>query len=381
MQGDTTPQCEHYGVCGGCSGQHVSYRRQLNAKLDYVAQKFKQLGLPGLTIVPAPNPYHYRTRMDFVAVNDPIRPPTKRLGLRRQGKFNIVVDLQMCKLVSAELFDSVRKVHDECSLDNYDLHTHVGWLRYLVVRSVGNQKMLNIVTKSLTNHEEAEKLANIALQAGFDSVYWIVSPEVTDTSLGQEVRSWGQPTIVYTLSKKLIQIGPQTFCQNNISVFQLIVDYVADFVSQLPASNRNVLYDLYAGAGAIGIALGDMYKSVYACEIDESNVALAKTNISANKATNIQIVVGDVANLQLSAPTPDLVVVDPPRPGLGARGATQLLSLGAEHIVYISCNPTTQAQDYETLKGSYTIVGARAFDMFPQTPHVENVLLLRRIDT
>ncbi|MBL8014750.1 MAG: class I SAM-dependent RNA methyltransferase [Candidatus Doudnabacteria bacterium] len=239
--------------------------------------------------------------------------------------------------------------------------------------------MLSVVTAS---HEHSESMAEIAKQAlelGFTSVYWLLNDTVTDDSKGEVVQYWGEQYLKVKVGDKLsLNIGPNNFCQNNIEVFEEILSYVDEHLARNDLFTGK-LYDLYAGVGAIGLYFAQKFEQVYACELDAQSVELARLNAVENGISNYEIVAADATTLGALA-TPDVVIVDPPRAGLLPRGVEEVLSLGAKSLVYISCNPTTQAQDLAALSSQYKIVSARAFDMFPQTPHVENVVILEPIN-
>lgn len=384
------PRCIHFGECGGCALQHISYEDQLRTKLDIVTNILGD-HLDGIeqSIVASPNQYEYRLRMDYVTASDPVVEPNKRMGLRKRKHFNHVVDMSECHLIPMKLFPKVRKVFEksiELGIEPYDLVKKTGFLRYLIIRQQGDEAMLIIVTHGIDHENELSTLAELAMAEGFSSVYWLINSTDADSSFGDIHKYWGKQYLEVNFQSGdkdiVVNIGPNTFCQNNVPGFNLMLEYIRKQIAH-SGSERRVLSDLYSGVGSIGLALADMFDEVYACEIVEESVELAKLNAKQNNIANYQVVSGDVRELSkhMQSNKPDVVIVDPPRTGLEPRGVEETLSLNPEMIIYISCNPITQAQDLNLMKERYQVLSSVAFDMFPQTYHMENVVLLKRIDT
>lgn len=383
------PRCIHFGECGGCALQHISYEDQIATKLEIVRNILAEhLESVDVDATASPNPYEYRLRMDYVTASDPIVEPNQRMGLRKRKSFNHVVDLSECHLIPVKFFPKIRKVFEkslELGLQPYDLVKQTGFLRYLIIRQQGEKAMLIVVTHSSDNEPAINQLAEFAIKQGLSSIYWLINNTDTDTSFGEINKYWGEQflKVNFEVSDRdlVVNIGPNTFCQNNVLGFNLLVEYVKGQLNNMNASKANLL-DLYAGVGTIGLALSDSFENVYACEIVRESVELAKLNAQQNNITNYQIVEGDVRELtkHLDAKA-EVVIVDPPRTGLEPRGTDELLNLNPQFVIYISCNPITQAQDLNLMKDKYKVVACRMFDMFPQTYHMENVVVLERIDT
>lgn len=383
------PRCIHFGECGGCALQHISYEDQIATKHEIVRNILADhLEDVEVEITPSPNPYEYRLRMDYVTASDPIVEPNQRMGLRKRKSFNHVVDLSECHLIPVKYFPKIRKVFErslELGLVPYDLVKQTGFLRYLIIRQQGDKAMLIAVTHSNDNEESLNRLAEFAIGQGFSSVYWLINDTDTDTSFGEINKYWGEQFLQVSFQSSgrdlVVSIGPNTFCQNNIPGFNLLVEYVKERILKFGDRRANLL-DLYAGVGTIGLALSNLFENIYACEIVPESVELAKLNAQQNGITNYHIVEGDVRELSEHLKEEgDVVIVDPPRTGLEPKGVDEVLSLNPEKIIYISCNPITQAQDLNLMKDKYRVTSCRTFDMFPQTYHMENVVVLERFDT
>jgi 23S rRNA (uracil-5-)-methyltransferase RumA len=372
--------CPHFPECGGCAMQDIAYADQLAAKRAALLEIWSQL-LPDelrddYTIVAAPDPFNYRLRMDYVCSDD-------RFGLRVRKRFYAIVDLGECHLIPPSLFAILRAVYTaarECGLPDYNVYHNTGFLRYLVVRrNVRDEWMLSFVTSERAYEEQMDRAAQAALQAGATSVWWLLNPRHADLSFGEPQRHWGAEFLPqYVLDRRLL-MGPNTFFQNNVAGFEQILRYIAPFVA-----GAERMIDLYAGVGTIGICLADQVGKVFAAELNEESVALAQRNLQLNGLDGrVELIQADVADLLrddriAERGAGDVLVVDPPRAGLGPEVCAQLSQHGPSRIVYVSCNAITQAIDYEILREHYRLIAARGFDLFPQTYHCEHVLVLDR---
>lgn len=367
--------CQHYPECGGCAMQDVAYLDQLAVKRSALLQLWGDL-LPedlrnSFSIMPAPDPFGYRLRMDYVCSDD-------RFGLRVRRRFYAVLDLQECHLIPLSLFESVRGVYNsarQIGIPDYNVYHNTGFLRYLVVRrNARDEWLLAFVTSEHERHEQMDQAALAALDAGATSVWWMHNPRHADTSFGEQLRHWGAEHLPQYVLDRTLLIGPNTFFQNNIGGFEQIIRYVQPFIA-----GAGRMIDLYSGVGTIGICLADHVDQVLAVEIHGPSVELARRNVELNSLEGkIELIEADVAALEAPQHRSDVVVVDPPRAGLGPRVSATLRDHGPERIVYISCNPLTQIADYEILRDRYRITAVQGFDLFPQTFHCEQVAILER---
>lgn len=328
------------------------------------------------TIVAAPDPFGYRLRMDYVCSDD-------RFGLRVRKRFYAIVDLGECHLIPPSLFTIIRGVYTaarECGLPDYNVYHNTGFLRYLVVRrNVRDEWLLSFVTSEHAYQEQMDRAAQAALDAGATSVWWLLNPRHADLSFGEPVQHWGAEFLPQYVLDRTLLMGPNTFFQNNVGGFEQILRYITPFVA-----GAERMIDLYAGVGTIGIALADQVGKVFAAELSDESVELAQRNIHLNGLEDrVEVVQADVAAIlrdsRITQQTSGAVlVVDPPRAGLGPDVCAQLSEHGPQRIVYVSCNAITQAIDYEILRQNYDLVAARGFDLFPQTYHCEQVAVLDR---
>lgn len=360
--------------------QDLAYSDQLAAKRAALLEIWGE-ALPAAlrdeyTVVAAPDPFGYRLRMDYVCSDD-------RFGLRVRKRFYAIVDLDECHLIPPSLFNLLRDVYTaarECGLPDYNVYHNTGFLRYLVVRrNVRDEWLLSFVTSEQAYAEQMDLAAQAALNAGATSVWWLLNPRHADLSFGEPVRHWGAEFLPQYVLDRTLLMGPNTFFQNNVGGFEQILRYITPFVA-----GAERMIDLYAGVGTIGICLADHVGKVFAAELSDESVALARRNIHLNGLEErIEVVQADVAEVlrdeRITQRTPgDVLVVDPPRAGLGPDVCAQLNEHGPSRIVYVSCNAITQALDYEFLRAHYDLVAARGFDLFPQTYHCEHVVVLER---
>ncbi len=385
------PRCPHADQCGGCAFQDRDYLGQVAAKQTALTQLYSTAGFLGaeaapgrladtdFTVVPSPDPYEYRTRMDYVATKG-------RFGLRMRGRFNYIVELETCHLLPPQGFQAAHTVWQAAGalgLPDYNIRTHEGFLRYVVVRrSPDNQLLLAAVTAGPAHTAELEQLAATALaQAGVVSFHWLINSTLTDLSFGTPHRHWGAEYLPMRVGTLTLDIGPNTFFQNNVHLLDGLLNEVRTAVCAHPSATSAVA-DLYGGIGLIALDLAPHVGSVVTVELAGESADLAPHNIARNGATNVTAITSDAAaHLRAVAPgTYRIVVADPPRTGLGPAACAALLAAAPERIVYVSCNPLTQVEDLQALAPMYQLQHLRGYDMFPHTPHVEAVAVLDRVE-
>ncbi|GIV91070.1 MAG: 23S rRNA (uracil-5-)-methyltransferase RumA [Chloroflexus sp.] len=371
------PHCPHVRECGGCAFQDRSYTDQVTAKTDVLRELYATGGIAvdEFIVIPSPNPFAYRTRMDYVATKG-------RFGLRARGKFNYIIELTTCHLIPPTAFAAARAVWQragELGIIDYDIRTHTGFLRYIVVRrNAMDELLLAAVTAAGGDEETMTELATTALaQAGVVGFHWLINNTLTDVSFGEPRRHWGAATLAMRIGEMTCFIGPNTFFQNNVYLAdRLIGDAVA-------AANPNPtmrVADLYGGVGAIGLHLARRAAVVDCVEALAESVTLARHNAVVNGITNFNPICADTLAYLQAQPSGSLpvIVADPPRTGLGPQVCKELLRIGAQRIVYVSCNPLTQVSDLRLLQAAYRVTDLRGYDMFPHTPHVETIAVLER---
>jgi len=385
------PRCPHAppaGQCGGCTFQAIAYPDQVRAKHQALRSLWADALPPEqverIGFVGSPDPFGYRTRMDYVASKE-------RFGLRRGGKFNYIVELQECHLLPPHGFAAARAVYERAmalGLPDYNLRSHEGFLRYIVVRRSPDDELLLAAVTAAPDSGGAyaaalEAVAEHALaQPGVVGFHWLVNDTRTDISFGRAERYWGAEHLPMRVGARTLQIGPNTFFQNNIHLLMPLLDAVKEAVeARLQGAASAAVADLYGGVGTIALHIADAASQVACVESVEESALLAARNARANGCDNVQAVASDVLPF-LSAQEPgayDVIVADPPRTGLGPEVCRELLRLAPERLVYVSCNPLTQLEDVRALAGGYRLVQLAGYDMFPQTPHLESLAVLDRI--
>lgn len=356
--------------------QDIAYEQQTQAKraalLELWGGRLPQQLREDFAITPAAEPFEYRLRMDYVCSDD-------RFGLRMRRRFYAIVDLHECHLIPPSLFATLRRVYTtarELGIPDYNVYHNTGFLRYLVARrNTRDEWLLSLTTAVREREAQLDAVAQAALAEGALGVWWQVQERTADVSFGEPLRSWGQPLLPQYVSGRTLLMGPNTFFQNNVAGFEAILAYVEPWVR-----GARRLVDLYAGVGTIGICLADGVEQVFAAELVEESVDLARRNIALNGLDErVTIVSADTAAVLADERTRgDVLIVDPPRAGLGPDVCTALCELGPARVIYISCNAVTQMIDLEALASQYRVVAARGFDLFPQTFHCEQVAVLER---
>ena len=397
------PRCRYFGVCGGCSWQNTDYSQQLDFKRQQVEETFKHLaGIQPSRIrstLPSPQPYYYRNKMEFSfganrwLSQEEIQSGEEvwkgfALGLHVPKRWDKILDLEVCYLQSpesAEIVNEVRRISLEAGWSAYDSRKHEGYLRNLVVRTAHytRQIMLNLVT----SRSEPARLQSLtgSLLARFPAITTLVNsinPTRSPVASGTEEMVYHGPgTITEQIGEHVFEIAPDTFFQPNTLQAERLYGMVKDLVQ---LRGDEVLYDLYSGIGTVSLFLAEHVKRVIGIENQQLAVNQAVRNASLNGVTNCTFPRLDV--LQSLSESfvrengkPDVVITDPPRVGMHEDVCLALVQLAPRRIAYISCNPATQARDLKILCRKYEIDQVQPVDMFPQTYHIENVVLLRNI--
>lgn len=378
------PRCPHAppaGFCGGCVFQDRDYASQVAAKQAALralwAEDLPEDMIGQVMMVASPDPYGYRTRMDYVASKE-------RFGLRRGGKFNYIVDLAECHLIPPATFAIAREIYQRAvghGLPDYNLKTHAGFLRYVVVRRSPQDTLLLAVVTAAPDPAGAytTALAEIAEHAlthpAVAGFHWLLNDTLTDLSFGTPIRHWGAATLPMQTGARTLAIGPNTFFQNNVHLLLPLLDDVAEHVGA--ASH---VADLYGGVGTIALHLAGHVTRVTCVESVEESARLAEQNAATNSVDNVAVVPADVLSFVRDQPAGsfDVVVADPPRTGLGPDVCRELLRLRPRRLVYVSCNTLTLREDARALAEGYQISVLRGYDMFPQTPHMEALAVFER---
>ncbi|MBK9290029.1 MAG: 23S rRNA (uracil(1939)-C(5))-methyltransferase RlmD [Bacteroidetes bacterium] len=401
----TQALCRHFTLCGGCRWQHLSYETQLAQKQQQVHDAFARIGKfsfpPLRPIKAAPDIYYYRNKLEFTFADRKwfTHPPRegvvedpRGLGFHLPGMFDRVIHLEECHL-QAEPSNAIRLfVHQkamELNLSYYNNRRHEGLLRNLLIRNSTAGGLMVILVSSQEDKAIEHRLfpALIGAFPQITSLLWVVNPRVNENIAGLEVRVMhGEAWLTELMEAPgneaplVFRIAPASFFQTNPR--QAAVLYGTAF-ELAGLKGDEVVYDLYSGTGTISCYMARHCKKVVGVEYVEEAVADARVNARLNGLNNTEFVAGDLgkmfdAHFVATHGRPDVVITDPPRAGMHPKVVAQLLDLEPEKIVYVSCNPATQARDIALLTEKYAVTAVQPVDMFPQTHHVENVALLVR---
>ncbi len=371
------PICKHFGVCGGCRFQNIDYSYQLRYKWNISERFFNEiyrLRVDLGDVIPSPRIFYYRNRMDYpvgIVDNSPA------IGLKMAGRWDVLVPLEECHLMSKESIDIIHIVRDfmvKHGIEAYNIFTHEGLVRYVVIREgkFTGDRLISLVTSDGPFpylDELVEELKKYAT-----GVIWSINPGLTDTSLGKEIRPlYGKDYLEEEINRVKYHIHPNAFFQTNSYQTINMVNIVREM-----ASGGGLLMDLYSGVGLFTIQLKDLYDNIVSIEVDENSVYSAEINVGKVDG-NINIIKGRVEDmLPLYLNThPDTVIVDPPRPGLSLSVKQDLLRIAPSEIIYVSCNPETMARDIKFLGKGFEVEGEiKLLDLFPHTPHIELIARL-----
>lgn len=399
----TEPRCRYAGPCGGCKWQHVTYEAQLEAKRQSVEDAFRHPGgFEGIEVPPvlgAEKIYFYRNRMDFNFSAD--RWLTRAeidtgknfdtsfaLGLHPAGQPFKVLDLKECHLqseLSRRLVNEVRDFVKARGWAPWHIRKHEGFLRHLVIRE--GERTGEIMVNLVTNGHDGERMEEMAgfLQEEFPEVTTFVntvSTGVAQTVYGEEEHViYGDGVIRDRIGPHTFEISPTAFFQTNTAQAERLYGVARDFAELRP---DDLLYDLYCGTGTISLFMADAVEHVVGIELAEEAVENARANAARNGVENCTFHAGDMLKLFTEAfveehGRPDVLVVDPPRAGMHKKVVERLKEIRPERLVYVSCNPQTQARDLARLKDVYRVEAVQPVDMFPHTYHIENVVSLRAV--
>ncbi len=392
------PFCEHYGVCGGCKWQHLDYDEQLKLKDQWAKDCLQRIGKieidEYLPILGADAQRFYRNKMEYTFSNkrwlyeDEILeelPHGNALGFHAPGRFDKVVDIQKCWLQDDAANAIRNEIRDYClshELAFYDLRSHEGLVRNLMLRnSSSGHWMISLFITEFNNQSKA-LLDHIYDTFSPHSLNYAVNTKKNDSIFDLDIINYkGKDHIIERLQDLDFKIHPKSFFQTNSKQADKLYQVALDMAG---LKGDEVVYDLYCGTGTITLAAAKHARKAIGVEIVDEAIVLAKENAQLNGMDNSVFVVGDMKDVfndefYQNHGAPDLIITDPPRSGMHPKVVQQLLEINCPRIVYVSCNPATQARDLQMLSSHYNAVRSRAVDMFPQTHHVENVVLLELI--
>lgn len=393
----TSPFCDHFGVCGGCKWQHMTYEAQLKFKQQSVDSALTRIGKVDTSsmepILPSVNTRYYRNKLEYTFSNkrwltnpdaDIADKDMNALGFHVPLRFDKILDIQHCYLQgdpSNIIRNSLREFALQKGISFYDLRAHSGALRNLIIRTASTGELMVIVIFAYAADTDQKDIMEY-LQQNFPqitSLLYVVNQKKNDTIFDQDVHLFAGRDYIYEEMDGLkFQIGPKTFYQTNSAQARELYDIARDFAG---FSGNERVYDLYTGAGTIANFVARHVAEVIGIEYVPEAIEDAKMNSDINGIKNTKFFAGDMKDMlttQFIADQgkPDIVITDPPRAGMHGDVVKRLLEIEAPKIVYVSCNASTQARDIAILSEKYDVTRIRPVDMFPQTQHVENVALL-----
>lgn len=396
-----TPVCEHFGTCGGCKWQHMEYTHQLYYKEREVINNLKRIGgleLPEVSpILGSKKHYFYRNKMEFsfsnarwlsedeIASNQAIEN-RNALGFHIPGMWDKILDIKKCHLQEAPsnaIRLAIKAIAEKHKMSFFNPKQQEGLLRTVMIRTTSTGELM-VVVQFFEDLEEKRTLLLNELMEQFPeitSLQYVVNKKQNDTIYDQEVICYkGQDHITETMEGLHFKINAKSFYQTNSEQAQVLYEVTRDFAS---LTGSELVYDLYTGTGTIAQFVAKKAKKVIGIEAVPEAIKDAKANAAQNKIANADFFVGDMKTVFDEAfiathGTPDVVITDPPRDGMHKKVVEQLLNIGPEKIVYVSCNSATQARDLALMATNYKVVKVQPVDMFPQTHHVENVVLLQK---
>ncbi len=390
--------CQHFGVCGGCKWQHLAYETQLQHKESVVFNAIKRIGKIGdaeyLPIVPSKNTKYYRNKLEFTFSNrrwlteEDIGTGASNqedvLGFHRPRAFDKIVDIEHCYLQkdpSNEIRNTLRGIAKEQNLKFFDLKEKTGDVRHVLIRTTSLDQVMIIVSFGNNDKEMIAKFLDEVNNRveGISSLHYCVNTKVNDFILDLDILCYsGQGYIEEMLGDVKFRIGAKSFFQTNTDQAVILFDKVCEFAEFDGTEN---VYDLYTGLGSIALYIANRVKQVVGIEEIEAAIVDAKANAERNEMNNAVFYAGAVRNILSTEFSekhgkPDVVITDPPRAGMHKKVVRLLLELESPKIVYVSCNPATQARDLRLLTAKYSVTKIQPVDMFPHTHHIETVAML-----
>ncbi|MEG8947814.1 23S rRNA (uracil(1939)-C(5))-methyltransferase RlmD [Rosettibacter firmus] len=399
------PECKYFGVCGGCKQQDLDYKMQLKYKEEQVKDIFERLG--GFSnfeinpIIPSDKIFFYRNKMEFSFANkrwlteneistmQELKDKNFALGLHIPNYFDKVLDIDECLLqsqLSNNILNLTRDFFKNKNATIYSTYTHTGYLRNLIIRQSThtNDVMVNLVT-SEENDELMLEYKNELLMS-FPEITTIVNNiniKKSQVATGDyEIVYYGSGFIYDYIGDYKFRISANSFFQTNTTQAEKLYNVALDFAS---FSGNEIVYDLFSGAGTIPVFISKYVKEVFGFESVASAINDAHVNIELNNITNFKPLLVDLNKSfiplikQQNLPSPDVIIIDPPRSGMNPKTINDILKLKPDKIIYISCNPATQARDLKLLcENTYKLTRIQPVDMFPHTYHIENVALIEK---
>ena len=396
------PKCIHFGVCGGCKWQNLSYEKQLDFKQEEVYNNIKRIGgienFETLPILGSEEQYFYRNKMEFSFSNarwltqDEVDSTANindknALGFHIPGMWSKILDLKECFLQespSNEIRLAVKQYAEQNGLDFYDVKNQEGFLRTLMMRQNSKGEWMVLFQLYLEEKENQEKLFNFLLEKfpQIKTLVYAINPKGNDSIYDLDIQTYfGDGFLMEEMDGLKFKIGPKSFFQTN---YRQALELYRKTLEFADLKGNEVVYDLYTGTGTIAQYVARNAKHVIGIESVQEAIDAATEHAELNGLTNTTFYCGDMKDVFTDEflenhPAADVLITDPPRDGMHAKVVEQILKLAPQKIVYVSCNSATQARDLALMKDFYKVEKILPVDMFPQTHHVENIALLTKI--
>lgn len=399
-----TPFCEHYGVCGGCKWQCLKYEEQLKAKQQQVFDNLTRIGkveLPEfMPILGSKKIREYRNKLEYGFSNkrwlteEEVKQDVKydvmdAVGFHITGAFDKILDINKCHLMD-DLQNRIRNDIRQYALDKglvfYDLRQNAGLLRSMMLRNSNTGEFMLLIQFRIETPEEKQQALDLLQHLAdtfpeITSLLYVDNHKCNDTFGDQEVHCFKGTDFIYeTMEDLKFKVGPKSFYQTNTDQAYELYSVARDFAG---LTGDELVYDLYTGTGTIANFVAKKAKKVIGIEYVPEAIEDAKVNSEVNGIDNTLFFAGDmkdILNKEFIAQygRPDVIITDPPRAGMHQDVIDTILFAAPKRIVYVSCNPATQARDLQLLDADYKVLKVQPVDMFPHTQHVENVVLLKR---
>lgn len=396
------PKCEHFTVCGGCKWQMLAYDEQLKAKQQQILDNLQRLGdfeMPDMeNIIPSEKQYFYRNKMEFTFSSrkwlteynkemDFKEQNMNGIGFHIPGMFDRILDLENCYLQadpSNEIRLSVRKYAIEKEITFFHQREQTGYLRNLLIRTSSTGDLMVVL---VVGEDQPDILKGILTHIDesfpqITSLMYVINQKMNTIITDLEIQLFsGNPYLMEEMEGVKFKVGPTSFYQTNSEGAYEMYKVAREYAG---LTGEELVYDLYTGTGTIANFVAKNAKKVVGVEYVPEAIEDAKANSVLNKIENTVFYAGDMAKVLNEEfirknGRPDIVITDPPRAGMHEKVVKQLIKAAPKRIVYISCNPATQARDITLMNNHYKVVKIQPIDMFPQTHHVENIILLEKV--
>ena len=397
------PNCEHFGICGGCRWQHIPYHEQLKFKQKQVIDaltRIAKIELPEISpIIGSPEIWEYRNKMEYTFSNrrwltfeqlNSGEEFTERdgAGFHISGAFDKVLDIRKCHLqkdIGNKIRRFVRDLGIEKGYTFYDLRANEGLLRTMMVRTASTGEIMVVMVFGCKDMPKINSIMDVLKEKfpEITSLCYVINTKVNDTITDQDIITFSGRDFIYERMENLsFRIGPKSFYQTNSEGAYRLYSVVRDFAK---LTGTELVYDLYTGTGTIANFVSGKARKAIGIEYVEAAIDDAKINSNDNGISNTEFYAGDMKNVLTDGfvaqhGRPDVIIVDPPRAGMHQDVVQVILNASPQRIVYVSCNPATQARDLGLLDREYKVIAVQPVDMFPHTHHVENVVLLELRD-